>query len=295
MASAEKRLKTNAAGDFFVDSSCIDCATCRWMAPKTFGVAGAYSMVVTQPRTKEEVHRALMAMVACPTASIGSHEKHDMARAIAAFPDLLEKTDAGAVYHVGYHAESSFGAAAYLIVRPKGNVLIDSPRFSMPLVRNIESLGGISTMFLTHKDDVADHDKWASHFGCQRLMHKADITTGTRGVERFIEGEQSILLGDGLVVIPTPGHTRGSMCLLFDQTVLFSGDHVSFSPSRQAVTAFHDACWFDWSAQRRSMERLLSYRFSMILPGHGHPCRFPADEMRQQLEACVKWMRERGA
>ena len=36
MANASRRLPHNAPGDFFVDSTCIDCDTCRWMAPATF-------------------------------------------------------------------------------------------------------------------------------------------------------------------------------------------------------------------------------------------------------------------
>src|SRR5205807_1309544 len=40
VAQAALRRPENAAGDLFVDSSCIDCDTCRWMAPATFARAG---------------------------------------------------------------------------------------------------------------------------------------------------------------------------------------------------------------------------------------------------------------
>ena len=43
------RLPTNAAGPLFVDASCINCDTCRWMAPSTFGHANAKSYVHAQP------------------------------------------------------------------------------------------------------------------------------------------------------------------------------------------------------------------------------------------------------
>lgn len=36
MARQDRRLASNVPGDFFVDASCIDCATCRWVAPATF-------------------------------------------------------------------------------------------------------------------------------------------------------------------------------------------------------------------------------------------------------------------
>ena len=53
------------------------------------------------------------------------------------------------VYYCGFNSEKSFGAWSYLIVRPEGNILVDSPRFSTPLVKNIGALGGVSQIFLT--------------------------------------------------------------------------------------------------------------------------------------------------
>ena len=64
-----------------------------------------------------------------------------------------------------HHAESSFGAASYLIVRPDGNVLVDFPRWAPPLVQRLQSMGPIKYMYLTHRDDVADRRKYRQHFG----------------------------------------------------------------------------------------------------------------------------------
>ena len=36
MANPKKRLPENVPGDFFVDSTCIDCDTCRQIAPQVF-------------------------------------------------------------------------------------------------------------------------------------------------------------------------------------------------------------------------------------------------------------------
>ena len=65
-----------------------------------------------------------------------------------------------AVYHNGYHSRASYGAASYLVVRDGGNVLVDSPRYFGPLEQKIRAMGGIEYMFLTHEDDVADHERW---------------------------------------------------------------------------------------------------------------------------------------
>ena len=43
MADRAHSLPENAEGPFFVDSTCIDCDTCRQIAPATFGETGQFS------------------------------------------------------------------------------------------------------------------------------------------------------------------------------------------------------------------------------------------------------------
>jgi hypothetical protein len=40
MANLNLRRPQNVNGDFYVDSSCIDCDTCRWMTPEVFNRLG---------------------------------------------------------------------------------------------------------------------------------------------------------------------------------------------------------------------------------------------------------------
>lgn len=286
MADLTLRLATNVEGDLFVDESCIDCATCRWMAPEIYDAAEGRSRVHSQPTSEGERLRALQALIACPTASIGTKTKEGMAAAVASFP--IPVTDD--VFHCGYHAESSFGAASWLIRRPEGNVLVDSPRFAAPLVRRLEELGGVATLFLTHRDDVADHARFAEHFGCERILHEADQSSGTRDVERVISGDDPVHLADDLMILPVPGHTRGSCVLIYDERVLFSGDHLAWSNDRGHLVAFRRACWYDWDRLKDSMARLARYRFEWVLPGHGWPCRFPPADMARELQRCQDWM-----
>jgi len=49
MANFNKRVPENVPGEFFVDSTCIDCDTCRQLAPATFGETSTYAFVHTQP------------------------------------------------------------------------------------------------------------------------------------------------------------------------------------------------------------------------------------------------------
>src|SRR3989475_2947105 len=114
MANPKKRVPENVPGDFFVDTSCIDCDACRQIAPATFRDHGDQSSVYRQPRDAEETRRALMALVACPTASIGAGPGRSAAEGVEAFPELIDAN----VHFCGFTAEPSFGAWSYVIVRP---------------------------------------------------------------------------------------------------------------------------------------------------------------------------------
>lgn len=288
MAHLTKRLPENVPGEFFVDSSCIDCDQCRQIAPTVFRAHKDQSIVSHQPETPEETLHAEMALLACPTASIGTVEKGDLSRAIAAFPELLTEN----IYFCGFTAEDSFGASSYLIVRPEGNVLVDSPRWNKPLVRRIEEMGGVSLMFLTHGDDVADHDKFQKHFGCERFMHRGDIRKNTDSVERKIEGRDPVQVTEDLFIIPTPGHTRGHQVLLYKNRFLFSGDHLWWNKERHGLYASKGVCWYSWPEQIRSMERLLDFRFEWLFPGHGYRHHAPSDEMHRHLKECINRMKD---
>jgi glyoxylase-like metal-dependent hydrolase (beta-lactamase superfamily II)/ferredoxin len=287
MAQPALRLDTNVPGDFFVDSSCIDCDACRIFAPAVFQDAGEQSAVYHQPETETELLAAQRALISCPTASIGTLEKHDMRAAVASLPELIEEE----VYRCGYTSESSFGAVSYLVRRDDGNLLIDSPRFTEPLAKNIARLGGARRMLLTHQDDVADHEKFHERFGCDRVLHHADVGSRTKNVELQPTGNEPLELSPDLIMIPTPGHTRGHAVFLYRDRFLFTGDHLAWSETRGHLYAFRSACWYSWTEQIRSMERLLDYRFKWVLPGHGRPVHLAADAMHASLEKCVAWMK----
>jgi len=290
MAQLEHRLPENVDGDFYVDDSCIDCDACRQIAPATFHDHGDQSSVWQQPSTPEERHRALMALVACPTASIGTVSHLSARAAVAAFPTTVYDN----VFFCGFTSEASFGAWSYLIVRAPeegGNILVDSPRFTAPLVKRIEEMGGVATMFLSHRDDIADHAEFAAHFHCPRVMHEGD-GAARLGIEQVITGDAALALAPDLLCIPTPGHTRGHQVLLYRNQALFTGDHLAWSPTRDTLIAFRDACWYSWSTQTASMARLLDYRFEWVLPGHGRIHHAEASEMHRHLERCVEWMKQ---
>ncbi len=290
MANPAERFPDNAPGDFYVDRTCIDCDACRRIEPGVFAEAADHSYVARQPASEEERLRSLMALVACPTGSIGTVSRQDVRPAISAFPEPVAED----VFFCGFTSKDSFGAWSYFVERTAGNVLVDSPKAVNRLLRHFEQRGGVATMFLTHRDDVADHEAFARHFGCQRVLHEREVTGTTRGVERKLSGSEPVRLDDDLVMIPTPGHTRGHCVLLYRERFLFTGDHLAWSSRRGGLIAFRDACWYSWEEQIRSMEKLLDFSFEWVLPGHGgwHHAASPA-AMRVQLEGCIRWMKKR--
>ena len=290
MASLAQRYPDNVPGEFFVDRTCIDCDACRRIAPEVFRESNDHSAVGRQPGSAAERTRALMALVACPTGSIGTESRVDARPGIAAFPERVEDE----VSFCGFTSRDSFGAWSYFIERDGGNVLVDSPRAVPRLLSEFERRGGIATMFLTHRDDVADHAAFRRRFECERVLHERDVTADTRAAERKLSGDEPIELAPDLVAIPTPGHTEGHSVLLYREEFLFTGDHLAWSRRRRGLVAFRAACWFSWPAQIRSMERLLEHPFRWVLPGHGGWHRFESREAaRADLARCIAWMKER--
>ncbi len=234
-----------------------------------------------------------MALVACPVHAIHG-DGADLRAAAASFPDPV----APGIYACGFASASTYGASAWLIVRPEGNVLVDVPRPVPALFERIRALGGVKTLFLTHRDDLDGHDKLATAFACERVMHVGDRCAASSGVERYLEGDDC--LGTGLQALHVPGHTRGSMVLLVDRQYLFSGDHLWGTGPRgwvsegvpEGLGAGRSVCWYDWDQQIESVERLLKFEFAAVLPGHGRPWRGGHLERESALRGVIAWMRE---
>ncbi len=282
MAQRAQALAENVPGTFFVDNTCIDCDTCRQIAPATFGDTGDNSFVQLQPRGAEEKQAALRALVACPTGSIGSEDRDGIRSALDAFPMPL----AGGVSYCGFHSPKSFGGSSYFVEHPGGNWLIDSPRFVERLARRFEERGGLRYIFLTHRDDVADAEKYARRFHAERIIHRLEISAQP-DAERVIDGLEPLELEPGFLAIPTPGHTRGHCCLLYRDQYLFAGDHLWWSRERGRLSASETVCWYSWPQQVESVRRLAQYGFEWVLPGHGERAFFQLAEMREQMSRLV--------
>ena len=151
-----------------------------------------------------------------------------------------------------------------------------------------EQAGGIADILLSHRDDVADADQYAKAFDARVWIHKHDARAAPYATHR-LESETEIR--KNLLAVPVPGHTRGSVVYLLEDTYLFTGDSLAAAEDRKRLVAFHDACWYSWEALTASLERLKLYRFEWVLPGHGWSAHLPAAEMGRQLAALVQRMK----
>uniref|UniRef100_M4D4Q0 carbonic anhydrase n=1 Tax=Brassica campestris TaxID=3711 RepID=M4D4Q0_BRACM len=224
------------------------------------------SAVIKQPTCKEERMNALQALLSCPTGSIRTETPPtDIGEAQETFPLSLDKDKLPGVFHCGFHSKKSFGATSYLILHPEGNILVDSPRYVEKLAGKIEKMGGVRYMFLTHRDDVADHKKWADRFKCTRILHSEDVQPSTTDVELKLEGSGPWKLYEDVELIHTPGHTEGSVCLFHKPLkALFTGDHLTMYESGMSIIEMYNHC--SLPLQLESVERLIKLDFNWVIP-----------------------------
>jgi glyoxylase-like metal-dependent hydrolase (beta-lactamase superfamily II) len=229
------------------------------------------------------------AALACPTESIGTVSRRRPPPAV--FPWLLTE----GVYLCGYNDEASYGAHSYFVVRETGNVLIDSPRYTRRLVDAFAAMGGVAEILLTHRDDVADADRYAQRFSARVWIHEADADAAPYATD-ILRGDGATAIASGLRAIPVPGHTRGSVVFEDDRGHLFTGDSLAWSEEYQALIVFASATWYSWRALTASMARLAEEaHFEWVLPGHGKWGHAPASEMTSHLLHLADGMRDNTA
>lgn len=274
-----------------MDDRCIDCDAARHVAPGLIArnPGDGVSFFVRQPETPEEVRMAWLAVEVCPTRSVGHVALRRPGTPV--FPQDLSD----GVFRLGHNSRDSFGAHSYLVVRPDMNLMVDSPRWTRQVVESVEGLGGIDVVLLTHRDDVADADRYAEHFGADVWIH-ADDRSAAPYATHLIEGEEPVEVAPGVIGFPVPGHTKGSVLWHVDGHLLFSGDSLSWHPERERLHAFRRACWYSWTSQTASLRRFADsgLAFDRLFCGHGWSHDLDAEAFREHLVSLTRRMAEHG-
>src|SRR5207245_12679 len=144
-----------------------------------------------------------------------------------------------------------------------GNWLVDSPRYLKHLVEAFEHKGGIAYIFLTHKDDVADAEKYAARFGAIRLRHRADLEAAPDS-EWIIEGCDSEQGMPQFLVFPLAVRCGSPICRLSWST------WPTASPASPALLA-PSSSKTTWGSPRHFSRR---WDFGPVFLGHS---RCPSD------------------
>lgn len=278
MARLDQRHPLSVEGEWFTDTRCIDCDVARHYAPELIEADGeGLSWVSTQPSSEAEELAMWRAALACPTQSIGT-SPHRRAPA-GVFPWEL----ADGVSLCGYNDSSSFGAHSYFVQRPEGNLMVDSPRYIRTLADAFEERGGLDHVLLSHRDDVADADRYAERFGARVWIHEADSDAAPYATD-VVSGNEPVEIRPGLSLIPVPGHTAGSVVFHLEDRFLFTGDSMAWSRRRKRLDVFAGATWHSWSELGSSMASLVDVPFEWVLPGHGKWHRSDASQNRREME-----------
>ena len=263
MARLDMAHPDNVEGPWFVDTRCIGCDVARHWAPGLIEMDDrGLSVLARQPNSADEAASLWRAAEACPTQSIGHRETRRPPQ--PAFPYELTP----GVQALGHNARSSFGAHSYLVERPDGNLIVDSPRYLRSLAERIDDLGGVAHVLLSHRDDVADADRWAERYGARVWIHAADADAAPYATV-IVDGDDAVTISPGAVTIPVPGHTEGSVVFHVDDRWLFTGDTLHWNHRRGELDVTPEQTFYSWAVLADSMDRLAQLRVEWVFPGHG--------------------------
>ena len=191
-----------------------------------------------------------------------------------------------------YALDSTKGNYAYVILE-KEPILIDSgrPGQGKAILRELESMNielkDIHHIFFTHHDvdHVGNLELLEEKTGAKIWASKEDIPyikgNKTRpGIKRvfswFIRAKKPREINpyplerklNGVKIIPTPGHTPGHVCLLYND-FLFVGDLIK--TSNDGIKPLASFMNWNQSSLINSINEMNNYSFKWVCPAHGKP------------------------
>jgi hydroxyacylglutathione hydrolase len=195
------------------------------------------------------------------------------------------------VYQVGGSHLTDLKDCSYYLIKDEPAVLIDcgTPDGIPALQRNLASIGldlskiglvigthghydhvsAVSALkkladftFYLHPDDRRAVEEGDGSLTASELMYHLPFPPARVDQELF-DGQVIELAHCKLTIVHTPGHTRGSVCVLAtwsDFTLLFAGDTV--------WGGFHPDFYAGIDTWTKSLDKLLTYDFEVMVWGH---------------------------
>ena len=194
------------------------------------------------------------------------------------------------------------GANSFLAIAAEGAAIIDTgmPGSERKIVAYCKSVGvepgEIRYIILTHPDidhsgsvaklkglidaKVAIHEADAPRLSGEKKLKEVKgamgVLFGVMGpVMRFTPVVPDTMLKDSdrlldLVVVHTPGHTEGSICLYRENSAIFVGDALR-TDSAGKLRLPPGPMTADMDQAKQSIVRISTLRYALLLPGHGAP------------------------
>ncbi len=136
------------------------------------------------------------------------------------YPDLWQTQAEHPFFGVTSHA--------YLLARDTGNILLYSTGLAEEY-KHIQKLGGITHQYLSHSDEAGPAlAEIKKRFGSKLCCHRLDEPAVRKAVPVDCIFDKRETMPGNVEVIPTPGHTPGSVCFLASSAegkkYLFTGD-----------------------------------------------------------------------
>jgi glyoxylase-like metal-dependent hydrolase (beta-lactamase superfamily II) len=272
---------------WYIDQRCTNCDVARQLAPGLIGEVDGRSAVIRQPRSDAEERTMHAAAYACHTRSI-RHGSQVLDPTLDPFPLALDEH----VHLCGHNSPKTAGANSYLLCRPAGNLMIDTPRWSSALAARYEALGPVTEVLLTHRDHAAHGRRYADRFGARLWIHEGDLDAAP-DADQILHGTEPIEIADRVIAHPLPGHSKGSVLYLADDMYCFSGDSLYWSRTTGDIEVFDTVTWYSITELAAALERTAPrLQFEWLLPGHGDRSRLTTQDMRQRLQNLVARARE---
>ena len=202
---------------------------------------------------------------------------------------------------MGYHSDKTFGATPYIVQNAAKNitVMVDTPKFSKNSVESVEKICGKSGPtyhFITHVDDSSGHNDWKNKCpDIKRIFHSGDLGIHNWIGDKSLEHVEILLESDSsstrdsawtlegmplptdnskfyenqeFVILHTPGHSPGSISLLFEGIILFTGDTLAYSLREDGMSGF-PRYGNNLKQQAQTLQSLLDIPWEFVAPGHG--------------------------
>jgi len=194
------------------------------------------------------------------------------------------------------------GANSFLVIADEGAAVIDTglPGNEKRIVEYARKAGvppnGLRYVVLTHPDidhsgsaaklkglseaKVAIHEADAPRLSGEKKLKEVKgamgVLFGVMGsVMRFTPVTPDVMLKDSdrvldLVVVHTPGHTEGSICLYREKEAIFVGDALRTDSSGKPGLPPRPMT-LDMDQAKESVRKISALQYALLLPGHGPP------------------------